>query len=136
MNKKTNSIEGAFILVVEDHAKLLRNIAFLLQVAGMNVLTAASCAEAQQILSHRKLDLILADMDTCTGFEFLSTIRAERRNVATPFVAMSEKYELHDLMHAMDLGANDYLPKPFDAYDLVNVVRDNLTYANGHRKAS
>ena len=136
MSKNSGSVEGAFILVVEDHAKLLRNIAFLLQIAGMNVVTAANGEEAQQILSQNDADLVLADVDMSNGYEILSNIRAERRNAATPFIAMSEKYELHDLMHAMDLGATDYLPKPFDAYDLANVVRDNLPDTNHHRKAS
>jgi DNA-binding response OmpR family regulator len=136
MNKKKHSADNAFILVVEDHAKLLRNIAFLLQVSGVNVVTASSSAEAQQILARQKPDLILADVDMSNGYEFLRRVRAERRSHKTPFIAMSEKYELHDLMRAMDLGANDYLPKPFDAYDLVGVVRDNLAYFSSDRKAS
>jgi DNA-binding response OmpR family regulator len=136
MNKSNHSTDGSFILVVEDYAKLLRNIAFLLQVAGQQVITASSSAEAQQILARQKPDLILADVDMSNGYEFLRAVRGERRHHTTPFIAMSEKYELHDLMHAMDLGANDYLPKPFDAYDLVNVVRDNLAYSSNQRKAS
>lgn len=136
MSKKSNSTDGSSVLIVEDHAKLLRNIAFLLQVAGLNVLTASNSIEAQQILSRQKPDLILADVDMSNGYEFLRGTRAEHRNTAIPFIAMSEKYELHDLTRTMDLGANDYLPKPFDAYDLVNVVRENLAYFGQDRKAS
>ncbi len=136
MNKHNKTTDGSFILVVEAHAKLLRNIAFLLQVNGNHVLTASSMTEAKQLLGEQKPDLILADVDMANGYEFLSIVRADRRNAAVPLIAISQKYELHDLMHAMDLGATDYLPKPFDAYDLVNVVRDNLAYLNNHRKAS
>lgn len=136
MKKNNHSIDGSFVLVVEDHAKLLRNIAFLLQVSGVNVLTASNMSEAGQLLSGQKPDLILADVDMSNGYEFLRGVRADRRNAVVPFIAMSEKYELHDLMRAMDLGASDYLPKPFDAYDLVNVVRDNLAYLSNQRKAS
>ena len=122
MSKNNHSASGSFILVVEDHAKLLRNIAFLLQVSGMNVVTASSSTEAQQLLTRQKPDRILADVDMPNGYEFLRGVRAERRNHTTPFIAMSEKYELHDLMHAMDLGASDYLPKPFDLDELVGLV--------------
>lgn len=136
MSKKSNSTDGSSVLIVEDHAKLLRNIAFLLQVDGLNVITASTRAEAQEILAQQQPDLILADVDMSNDYEFLRAVRAERRNSAIPFIAMSGKYELHDLTRTMDLGANDYLPKPFDAYDLVNVVRDNLAYFGTQRKAS
>jgi DNA-binding response OmpR family regulator len=136
MRKNNNQTEEAYILVVEDHAKLLRNIAFLLQVSGLNVVTASSRNDARQALVRQKPDFILADVDMPNGYEFLGDVRADRRSASIPFVAMSEKYELHDLMRAMDMGANDYLPKPFDAYDLVSVVRDNLSYLDSNRKAS
>jgi DNA-binding response OmpR family regulator len=136
MRKKSHQMDDAFILVVEDHAKLLRNIAFLLQVAGLNVATATNSNDAQQILTRQKPDFILADVDMPSGYEFLRSVRADRRCADMPFIAMSEKYELHDLMRTMDMGATDYLPKPFDAYDLVNVVRENLSSFSHQRKAS
>lgn len=135
---ESQSIDGSFVLVIEDHAKLLRHISFLLQVSGMNVVTASSRTEALNLLTRMKPDLILADLDLPNGdgSELVRSIRSNRRVSPAPVVVMSEKYELHDLMSAMDLGANDYLPKPFDGYDLVHVVRENLSQTSGQRKAS
>lgn len=136
MGKNESSLEGASILVIEDHARLLRNMAFLLQVAGANVLTAKNSAEALPILARKKPDLILSDFDMPDGGELLRQVRTSRRVADTPFVAMSEKYELHDLMNALDQGANDYLPKPFDGRELVYVVSDNLANQHHRRLAS
>ena len=139
MNKSSKqSVDGSFVLVIEDHVKLLRHMSFLLQVAGFNVVTASSKTEALNLLTRMKPDLILADLDLpkSEGCELVRSIRRNRRVSAAPVVVMSEKYDLHDLMGAMDLGANDYLPKPFDAYDLINVVRDNLTRPDQQRRAS
>ena len=49
---------------------------------------------------------------------------------------MSESYELHDLMYALDLGASEYLPKPFDTYDLIDAIRDALVQPAAFRAAS
>jgi len=133
---QTNS--GACVLIINDQPKLARSIAFLLEVAGLHALTASSTEEINQVLAQQTPDLILCDVDmTVTdGYTALRRIHADRRYSNIPFIVMSESYELHDLMYALDLGASEYLPKPFDTYDLIDAIRDALFQPVPFRAAS
>ncbi len=136
MNNKSNS--GANVLIINDQPKLARSMAFLLEVAGLHALTASTTEEVTQALTQQKPDLILCDVDmTLTdGYTMLRRIRADRRFSHIPFIVMSESYELHDLMYALDLGAAEYLPKPFDTYDLIDAIREALEETHAYRVAS
>ncbi len=135
-NNKSNN--GANVLIINDQPKLARSMAFLLEVAGLHALTASTTDEVAQSLAQQKPDLILCDVDmTLTdGYTMLRRIRADRRFANIPFIVMSESYELHDLMYALDLGAAEYLPKPFDTYDLIDAIREALGEPHAYRAAS
>jgi len=128
------------ILLVEDSIPLLRNAAFLLEVAGYKVHTAANGVEGMDILRRQRPDIIISDieMPQMDGYQFLQKVRADRRFRSIPFIFISGKYELDDLMYGLDLGADDYLPKPFDIYDLLDVIRRTLQQVadDPQRKAS
>ncbi|MCA0458441.1 MAG: response regulator [Chloroflexi bacterium] len=136
MNSKYNN--GANVLIINDQPKLARSMAFLMEIAGLHATTAATPDEAAQALAAQKPDLILCDVDmTVTdGYTLLRRVRADRRYAHIPFIVMSESYELHDLMYALDLGAAEYLPKPFDTYDLIDAVRQALAEPVAYRAAS
>jgi CheY-like chemotaxis protein len=129
---------GVYVLVINDQPKLTRSIAFLLEVAGLHTMTASTTAEITQALAQQTPDLILCDVDMTTtdGYTALRRVRADRRYSHVPFIVMSESYELHDLMYALDLGASEYLPKPFDTYDLIDAIRDALQQPVAFRAAS
>ena len=133
---KSNS--GAYVLIINDQPKLARSIAFLLEVAGLHALTASSTEEINQTLAQQTPDLILCDVDMTStdGYTALRRIHSDRRYHNIPFIVMSESYELHDLMYALDLGAAEYLPKPFDTYDLIDAIRDALVQPVPFRAAS
>jgi CheY-like chemotaxis protein len=135
-NNKSNN--GANVLIINDQPKLARSMAFLVEVAGLHALTASTTDEVAQSLAQQKPDLILCDVDmTLTdGYTMLRRIRADRRFANIPFIVMSESYELHDLMYALDLGAAEYLPKPFDTYDLIDAIREALGEPHAYRAAS
>jgi CheY-like chemotaxis protein len=138
MNTINKSNSGAYVLIINDQPKLTRSIAFLLEVAGLHALTASTSEEIAQVLAQQTPDLILCDVDMTTldGYTALRRIRSDRRYNHTPFIVMSESYELHDLMYALDLGASEYLPKPFDTYDLIDAIRDALVQPVAYRAAS
>jgi DNA-binding response OmpR family regulator len=121
------------ILLVEDSVPLLRNAAFLLEIAGYKVLTATNGREGADILRRQRPDLIVSDieMPEMDGYQFLQNVRADRRWRTIPFIFISGKYELDDLMYGLDLGANDYLPKPFDIYDLLDAIQRTLPQLTG-----
>jgi DNA-binding response OmpR family regulator len=116
------------ILLVEDSIPLLRNAAFLLEISGYRVLTATSGVEGISVLHRQRPDLIVSDIEMphMDGYQFLQAVRADRRWRTIPFIFISGKYELDDLMYGLDLGADDYLPKPFDIYELLEVIERTL----------
>ncbi len=137
--KTTNHLNaGAYVLIINDQPKLMRSMAFLLEVAGLHTITASSTEEINQALAQQTPDLILCDVDMTVmdGYTTLRRIHADRRYHNIPFIVMSESYELHDLMYALDLGAAEYLPKPFDTYDLIDAIRDALGNPVTYRAAS
>jgi CheY-like chemotaxis protein len=138
MKTITHTNAGAYVLIINDQPKLTRSMAFLLEVAGLHTLTASSTEEITQVLAQQTPDLILCDVDMTVmdGYTALRRIHADRRYHNIPFIVMSESYELHDLMYALDLGAAEYLPKPFDTYDLIDAIRDALANPVTYRAAS
>ncbi len=116
------------ILLVEDSVPLLRNAAFLLEVAGYKVLSATNGQEGMAMLRRQRPDLIISDieMPQMDGYQFLQAVRADRRLRSIPFIFVSAKYELDDLMYGLDLGADDYLPKPYDIHDLLDAIERSL----------
>lgn len=116
------------ILLVEDSIPLLRNAAFLLEVAGYKALTATNGQEGIEVLHRQRPDLIISDieMPQMDGYQFLQSVRADRRFRPIPFIFVSAKYELDDLMYGLDLGADDYLPKPYDIHDLLDAIERAL----------
>ena len=125
---KTDS-EGALILVVEDHIPLLRDVSFILQIAGFDVLSASDGAEALKLMSRCTPDLVLSDieMPNLNGYDLLRQMRAEKKLASVPCIFMSGKDDYDHLMTALELGAVDYLPKPFDAYELIDAIHMALT---------
>ena len=137
MKNTTHPLEGSHILIINENQKLLRSMAFLMEVAGLRGITATSADEVGQVLARQTPDLIVCDVDmTATdGYTLLRRVRADRRYSHIPFIVMSQSYELHDLMYALDLGAADYLPKPFDVYDLMDAIREALIQPVAYRAA-
>lgn len=113
------------ILVIEDEANIRSFVEAILETNGYQILTAATCAQGQLVfLSHLPdlviLDLGLPDKD---GLEF---IRAIRQSVATPIIVLSARTTEKDKIAALDLGANDYVMKPFGTGELLARVRAAL----------
>lgn len=132
------ALEGSRILLIDDNPRLLRSMAFLMTVAGFEVTTAGSAAEGLERLENATPDLIFADaeMPTTDGYAFMSTVHADRRWSKVPIVLTSARYDLHDMLRALDLGAEDFIPKPFDIYDLLDAIHRALAATHMARKAS
>lgn len=113
------------ILVVEDDRNILSMIQTVLDTNGYQVLTAQRCQQGILMLSSHipdlvVLDLGLPDMD---GEEF---IRITRRSSMIPIIVLSARTEEKDKVSALDLGANDYITKPFGTAELLARVRASL----------
>ena len=113
------------ILVVEDDRNILSMIQTVLDTNGYQVLAAQRCQQGILMLSSHipdlvVLDLGLPDMD---GEEF---IRIARRNSMIPIIVLSARTDEKDKVSALDLGANDYITKPFGTAELLARVRASL----------
>jgi two-component system KDP operon response regulator KdpE len=113
------------VLVVEDDAPIRRSIVAQLRAAGYDVIEAADGREAVSITRRDKPDLILTDlaMPVVDGFVLIATLR---KIVTTPIVVLSVRGGEADRVRALDLGADDFVSKPFSVAELLARIRAQL----------
>jgi len=110
------------ILIVDDEDPMRRLIATNLKASGYRITTAPDGDEALQLLDEHQFDLLLLDinMPGPNGFEVLAKVRSY---ASTPILMVSCRTREHDRAGALDLGADDYLSKPFGVLELVARVK-------------
>lgn len=116
------------ILVVEDEEMVRANIVDLLEVEGYETQEASDGEQALQLIWQNPPDLILCDvrMPRVDGFTFLARISQEPRLRAIPFIFLTARVEREDQRLGMNLGADDYITKPFTRKDLLTAVQRRL----------
>ncbi len=117
------------ILVVEDDPAILRGLADNLKAESHEVLTASDGEEGYRLIVERKLDLIILDLmlPKLGGYEVCRKVRGE--GVHTPILILSARGEESDRVIGLDLGADDYVTKPFSVRELLARVRALLRRA-------
>lgn len=120
------------ILIIEDNADILSNIAEILELAGYKVLTALNGKLGVEAALEDNPDLVICDimMPILDGYGVLHMLQNNKQLQHAPFIFLSAKNEMTDLRKGMDLGADDYVTKPFDATELLNVVETRLKKAD------
>ncbi len=110
------------ILLVDDDAALLEVVSIVLSSEGYKVVTAADGAEALREVGQEALDLVILDvmLPRISGFEVLRQIR-EKSDV--PVVMLTAKGQSVDKVVGLELGADDYITKPFDTKELLARIR-------------
>jgi DNA-binding response OmpR family regulator len=110
------------ILVVDDEKRILSLLKAYLEQQGYVVVTAANGKEAIYTARHEKPDLIVLDimMPEMDGYEFMRQHRKERE---TPIILLTAKVEEDDKVIGLELGADDYVTKPFSPRELTSRVR-------------
>ena len=113
------------ILVIEDDKNILSMVQTVLDMGGYQVLTARRCQQGILMLSSHMPDLVVLDLGLpdMDGEEF---IRIVRRSSMIPIIVLSARTEEKDKVSALDLGANDYITKPFGTAELLARVRASL----------
>lgn len=111
------------ILLVEDEDRIASFVVKGLQAEGHVVERAAGVAEARYLLDERTYDLVLLDLMLPDGHgsDVLATVRT--RDAETPVIVLSALGEIDDKVSLLDLGADDYLTKPFSMRELSARVR-------------
>ena len=110
------------ILIIEDENNILKFITALLEANGYQTLVAKSVNEGLFLFSSHIPDLVILDLGLPDkdGTEFLSEIRKEH---TTPVIVLSARSEEETKVSALDMGANDYITKPFGSEELLARIR-------------
>ncbi|MFX0090231.1 MAG: response regulator, partial [Candidatus Hodarchaeota archaeon] len=128
------------ILVIEDDANILFNIKLILEFNEYKPLTATNGLEALELLSNLDVppDLILSDimMPKMDGYEFYNKISADSTLRLIPFVFISAKSSPEHLRFAKTLGFRNYIKKPFNKEDLLEVIGDKLIQGEKNKRLS
>jgi two-component system, OmpR family, phosphate regulon response regulator PhoB len=121
------------ILIVDDERDLLSVLEFNLRQAGFETVLAASGQEALQQLRRRVPDLVLLDLmlPDLSGTEICRTVKSDPRTKHVPVMMLTAKGEEVDKVVGFELGADDYVTKPFSVRELVLRVRAVLRRASG-----
>lgn len=118
----------ATVLVVEDDPSLNTALATTLRMAGYRAVTARTAAEGLRWFAHYSPDLVLLDLGL-PDRDGLSVIRDIRERSATPIVVLSARGTEAAKVEALDLGADDYVQKPFGVEELLARLRAGLRHA-------
>jgi len=118
----------SLILVVEDNEHVRSNISELLSNSGYKVAEAGNGLDALKSFNYEKPDLVLCDimMPLMDGIEFYSVIRKSDFMVNVPFIFLTAKADLELQNKAFNLGAEDYIVKPFESKNLLNRIKTRL----------
>ena len=113
------------VLVIEDESNIRSFVQTALEAGGYHVLTAATCSQGEMMFSSHVPDMVILDLGLPDG-DGLDFIRAVRTYSTTPILVLSARTMESDKVAALDLGANDYMTKPFGTAELMARVRAAL----------
>lgn len=113
---------GANVLIVDDDDLLRSSLAFSLEQAGFEAHTAAKAEDAIAIVNQKRPDIILLDI-MLPGMDGLEALRYFRDKVGLPVIFLTARRREFDQVLGLELGADDYLTKPFDPEVLIAHIR-------------
>lgn len=125
------------ILVIEDNLEVRENLAEILELSGYEVFTAENGKVGVQAARSNKPDLILCDvmMPELDGFGVLRILDQTPLTADIPFVFLTAKAEKDDFRKGMNLGADDYITKPFDDVELLDAIEMRLKKSERIKKS-
>jgi two-component system KDP operon response regulator KdpE len=107
------------ILVVDDEPRLVRLVREILTAVGFDVLSAKNGKDAAEILAVEEPDLVLLDIMLPGDMDGYDVCKRVREFSAVPIIMLTAKTKEVDMLHGFDVGADDYLTKPFSAKELI-----------------
>jgi two-component system, OmpR family, alkaline phosphatase synthesis response regulator PhoP len=117
------------ILVIEDESQIRENIKEILELTGFTAITAVNGFSGLQIAKSTLPDLILCDimMPELDGYDVLQALRQDSLTALLPLIFLTAKVDRTDLRLGMELGADDYLTKPFETDELLRAINSRLS---------
>jgi two-component system KDP operon response regulator KdpE len=128
MHRKNEAMIQQAILVVDDEAPMRKLLSTNLKASGYNVRAAADGTEALKLIEEHPFDLLLLDVNM-PGANGLQVVEAMRHGAEIPILMLSGRSRERDKVEALDLGADDYLSKPFGVAELLARIKALLRRA-------
>lgn len=129
--------DAPHVLVVDDDRRLRELLARFLGDHGYRITTAANAAEAEAMLAHMVFDMLVLDvmMPGENGFDFA---RRLRRESSVPILMLTARADAADRVQGLEIGADDYLPKPFEPRELLlrigNILKRSVNNGSNDSK--
>jgi DNA-binding response OmpR family regulator len=116
------------VLIIEDNQDVRENMAELLELENYKVNTAEDGEKGVEMARLLKPDIIICDimMPKLNGYDVLLRLMEDKTTASIPFVFLTAKTERIDVRKGMNLGADDYLIKPFEESELIAVIASRL----------
>ena len=116
------------LLVIDDHDDIRENIAEILTLAGYAATTAANGKKGVEAALKDRPDLVICDimMPELDGYGVLHLLRKNEATANVPFIFLTARTERADFRKGMEMGADDYITKPFDDIELLNAIEIRL----------
>lgn len=116
------------VLVIEDDPEILENIKEILELQSYEALTISSSLAGLQLAKAALPNLVICDvvMPDLDGYGVLNELRQQTETASIPFIFLTGRAERADIRHGMELGADDYLTKPFTEEELLGAVQSCL----------
>ena len=124
------------ILLIEDDQDMRENTAEILELANYHVVKAENGRRGVELARKEPPDLVLCDimMPELDGYGVLHLLARDAHTAEVPFIFLSAKAERSDVRKGMELGADDYLTKPFEESELLNAIEGRLKRSDLFRK--
>ena len=116
------------ILLIEDNKDVRENTSEILELANYKVIQAENGKQGVEEAQHHKPDLIICDimMPVLDGYGVIHLLNKNQETASIPFIFLTAKSEHLDFRKGMEMGADDYISKPFDDIELLNAVESRL----------
>ncbi|MCG7857618.1 response regulator [Flavihumibacter sp.] len=116
------------ILIIDDHNEIRENIAEILTLGGYHAFTAENGKKGVELALVEKPDLVVCDimMPELDGYGVLHLLRKNPETEHVPFIFLTAKVERSDFRKGMEMGADDFITKPFDDIELLNAIEIRL----------
>jgi DNA-binding response OmpR family regulator len=134
----SQNANGSRILIVEDAPVNIQALTGVLRARGYQISVATNGRQALDVLARVRPDLILLDvmMPEVDGFETCAHIKASQEWRDIPIIFLTAKSDTGDIVRGFELGAVDYVAKPFHAHELLARVGTHLAMASSARSRS
>jgi DNA-binding response OmpR family regulator len=112
------------VLVVDDDPVILRLLQVNFELEGIDVVTAVDGDEGLKMAQSDRPDLVISDimMPKVNGLELLAALRSSPDTASLPVILLSAKAQVADVQRGLELGADDYVTKPFDPLELIDRI--------------